>query len=114
MNESIILCMKIACSLDMLIVTIDIVGAYLNAHMTHDVFMRFSPYETKILCELCPEYAGYVYNGFLYLLLLKALYGCIEAARLFFENLKTSLTKFGFVQHSYDPCVFIFSILVVQ
>ena len=51
MNESINLCMKVAVSLDMLIVTIDIVGAYLNARMTHDVYMRFSPCETKILCE---------------------------------------------------------------
>jgi hypothetical protein len=46
-------------------------------------------------------------DGILYLKCLKALYGHIEAARLFYDELKSSLTKrMNFVRNKYDPCVY--------
>lgn len=38
---------------------------------------------------------------------IKALYGHIEAARLFYDNLDSSLMqKMGFKRNAYDPCVY--------
>jgi hypothetical protein len=38
---------------------------------------------------------------------VKALYGHIEAARLFYNDLNESLTtKMGFKRNGYDPCVY--------
>ncbi len=46
-------------------------------------------------------------HGVLYLKCVKALYGHIEAARLFYDDLDNSLTnKLGFKRNAYDPCVY--------
>jgi len=43
----------------------------------------------------------------LYLRCLKALYGHIEAARLFYDELNNSLiNKMKFTRNRYDPCVY--------
>jgi hypothetical protein len=45
--------------------------------------------------------------GVLYLHCDKALYGHIEAARLFYDELDNSLVnQMGFIQNQYDPCVY--------
>lgn len=36
----------------------------------------------------------------------KALYGCIESARLFYDNISKVLLDFGFEKNPYDHCVF--------
>ena len=41
----------------------------------------------------------------LYVLLLKALYGTLQAALLFWKRLKNQLEKWGFVLNPYDICV---------
>ncbi len=41
----------------------------------------------------------------LYFKLLKALYGTLKAARLFWEKLTTKLPEWGFVANPYNPCV---------
>jgi hypothetical protein len=89
------------------IVLVDIVGAYLNATMEREVYMEIEEYLTKILVELHPELTKYVSeNGCLYVKLIKALYGCIESAKLFYKHLSTTLFNFGFIQNSYDNCIF--------
>ena len=37
--------------------------------------------------------------------LLKALYGTLRAARLFWEKLSSKLKEWGFEMNKYDPCV---------
>ena len=49
-----------------------------------------------------------VYEGkqkVMYVELLKALYGTIRAARLFWEKLTRKLLEWGFVINPYDSCV---------
>ncbi len=60
---------------------------------------------TSIFCELNTEFK--IEQGeILYLKCLKALYGHIEAARLFYDDLDYLLTeKVKFLQNQYDPCV---------
>ena len=36
----------------------------------------------------------------------KALYGCVGAAALWFNDLRGTITKDGFVKNAYDQCVF--------
>jgi hypothetical protein len=46
-------------------------------------------------------------EGVMYLRCVKALYGHIEAARLFYDDLNQTLTeKMNFVRNRYDPCVY--------
>ena len=60
-----------------------------------------------MLIQSNKKYAKYVHmtksgKKVVYLKLLKALYGTITAARLFFENITEKLTKYGFVANGYD------------
>jgi hypothetical protein len=46
-------------------------------------------------------------GGILYLKCLKALYGHMEAARLFYGDLDSSLVKkMNFTRNQYDPCIY--------
>ena len=89
------------------VVTVDIAGAYLNADMKDKVRMILDPLMASILCELQPDYMKYLrHDGTLVVLLNKALYGCIESAKLWYNNLSTTLVKAGFVKNTKDHCVF--------
>ena len=85
----------------------DIVGAYLHAFMKKLIYMKFKKYESSILCELDKSLTKYIDDdGCLNVQLIKALYGCIESARLFFDLLSGIFIKYGFKQHPLDDCVF--------
>ncbi len=61
---------------------------------------------TSILVMIDLSYKKYVEsNGTLVVELDKALYGCVEAAALWFEDIKGKLLTYAFVQNAYDPCV---------
>ena len=63
----------------------------------------------EILCEMEPEYeASVVTEGgrpVLYVHLIKALYGMLVSAMLFYKKLKKDLLSQDFVINPYDPCV---------
>jgi hypothetical protein len=90
--------------------TCDIEGAYRNAPMKPTgvlVFMRLDSMLTRILVEMYPEYATFMQrNGTIVVQLDQALYGCVEASRLWFEHLTSILTAGGYIQSPYDRCVF--------
>ncbi len=63
-----------------------------------------------MLVDLAPEiYANYVtFEGkskILYVQVLKAIYGMLKSALLFYKKLKTDLESIGFEVNPYDPCV---------
>ena len=37
--------------------------------------------------------------------LVKALYGCLKSALLFYQKLSADLTRYGFKINPYDPCL---------
>jgi Reverse transcriptase (RNA-dependent DNA polymerase) len=84
-------------------------GAYLNAKMDDVVLIRVTGNTLKILCEANPTYRTLICieNGeeVLYLQLLKALYGCVKSALLWYELFVSVLTDLGFELNPYDPCV---------
>ena len=46
------------------------------------------------------------YNGTILVQLQKALYGCIQSAVLWYEELSSILEDFGYSRNPYDRCVF--------
>jgi len=72
-----------------------------------EVFMEIDSYLSEILIIMYPEYKPFLAsNGKIYVLLLQALYGCVESAHLFYLHLTKSLLSIGFSKNSYDDCVF--------
>jgi len=100
----------IAASERRLVIVTDIAGAFLNASMQPTgvkVHMRLDALMSKLLIQLAPSYSQYLDdNGCMVVELDKALYGCVEASVLWYNDLRSKLTAFGFVANPYDQCVF--------
>jgi hypothetical protein len=94
------------------VATCDIGGAFLNADMFkgsgRTVIVKLDPQITKMLTKLKPDYEAFVGDdGHLFVELDKAMYGCIESAKLWFEHLRGVLVNdMGFVQNACDGCTF--------
>jgi hypothetical protein len=90
------------------VATVDIKGAFLKAKVPEDLelIVKMTGELAELMCELdeslkCDE------EGVLYLQCDKALYGHIEAARLFYENLNDAIQgQMNFQQNRHDPCVY--------
>ncbi|KAI2513062.1 Reverse transcriptase (RNA-dependent DNA polymerase) [Fragilaria crotonensis] len=71
--------------------------------------MKFTGASVDILCEMNPKYTAFVTveNGakVIYVRLIKALYGCVQSALLWYEMFHSYLEEIGFVLNPYDPCV---------
>lgn len=89
------------------VVTMDIEGAYLHAKMPVKVIMKLDRRLSAIYTVMHEEYEEYLHKNNLYVELDKALYGCIESARLFYEHMSGALIDLGFTRSKLDPCLFI-------
>jgi hypothetical protein len=95
------------------VATCDIEGAYLNASMQGEetVIVVYEGEMVDYMVACNPEkYGPFVHitatgKRLLYVELLKALYGCIKSALLWYKMLAKTLTKLGFKLNPYDPCV---------
>jgi hypothetical protein len=91
------------------VATADVVGAYLNADMKDFVVLRMEAEAVDIMCKVNPKYEQYVVKEkgkrVLYLRLVKALYGCVQSALLWYELFVSALEPMGFELNPYDPCV---------
>jgi hypothetical protein len=88
---------------------IDITGAYLNAKMKskNQVFIKLNPIETAVMTDIDPTFKQYIDDeGKLVVKLERALYGCIESAKLWYEEMKAYLISIGFEVNPVEPCVF--------
>ena len=98
------------------VMTGDIPNAFIQAHVPklqggkERVIMKI----TGILVELLVKLAPNVYGPFvvfengkkaIYLQVLRALYGMLVAALLWYKTLRKDLEKIGFEFNPYDPCV---------
>jgi hypothetical protein len=72
--------------------TADVPVAYLNAGTTkHLITVILDPLVTAALVRLKPEYKEFVHsNGTMVCQLLRALYGCVESAKLWYNLLRSS------------------------
>jgi hypothetical protein len=92
------------------VAVLDIPGAFMQADMDELVHVRFTGKMVELLMEIDPSMYGpcVVKEGketVMYVELLKALYGTVRAARLFWEKLTAKLIDWGFEANPYDPCV---------
>ena len=92
------------------VATCDVEGAYLHADMKDLVYMKLEGVMVDFLVQANPErYKDFVTteNGkkVLYVQLLKALYGCIQSALLWWELFSDTLINLGFELNPYDSCV---------
>jgi hypothetical protein len=91
------------------VATADVVGAYLNADMPDFVVLKLVGSAVDIMCMVNPKYKKFVTheNGkrVLYLQLLKALYGCVQSALLWYDLFTNTLKDDGFELNPYDACV---------
>ena len=110
--ESIILTSMIEAKEGRDIVTADIPNAFIQTDMEGDtpVHMKLTGKAADILVQTAPElYRKYIANekgkNVLYVEALKAIYGTLKAALLFYKKLVKDLKSIGFEVNPYDPCV---------
>jgi hypothetical protein len=86
---------------------VDVKGAYLQTEMTGSpVFMKLDKRLTESVISILPSLKRFVTpEGTLYTKLLKALYGCIQSSRLWYEKLVGVLQRLVYEACPVDPCV---------
>ena len=92
------------------VAVVDIPGAFMQADMDPGVYMRIDGAMAELLMEIDYDmYQPHVVKEkgkpVIYVELLKALYGTLRAARLFWETLSGKLQEWGFTLNPYDSCV---------
>jgi hypothetical protein len=88
---------------------VDIGGAFLSADMDTGILvhMRLDATMSGLLCRLDQGYIAYMdTRGCIVVRLDKALYGCVESAALWYDNLSQSTQDLGYNSNKYEPCVF--------
>ena len=90
------------------VVKIDVPGAYLKADIgKEEVLMRLNRLETELLAQIDPSYRECINpDGSCIVRLKKALYGLVESARLWYEDLSKTLVGLGYKSNPMEPCVF--------
>ena len=107
--ESIMITIAVGAAEDREFATCDVTGAFLEAMMPteHQVYMSLEPAIAKMVVELYPETEKYVCErGSITVRLLRALYGCVQSSKLWYDLLCSVLLSDDFVMNPYDPCVF--------
>jgi len=91
------------------VATADVVGAYLLADMDEYTLLKLTGEAVDILCKVNPRYKQFVTiergQRVLYLRLLKALYGCVRSALLWYQLFVGTLERIGFKLNPYDLCI---------
>ena len=87
--------------------TVDVPGAYLHTSLTDDkvVHMKFEGEFGEMMCKVNPEYEKFVIydkvKKLLYVLILKAIYGMIESALLWYNLFSATLLYLRFKLNPY-------------
>ena len=102
---------SIAAKENRLFATIDFPRAFLNSDMplegSHTVFMRLNKYLTGVLISIDKSHMKYVNDkGTCIVKLKKALHGCVESAKLWYDKISQDLSVLRYTANAYDMCVF--------
>ena len=92
------------------VATVDIPGAFMQGDQDETIHMRLEGTLAELLIKCDPKlYRQYVVTEnnkpVLYVELIKALYGTLRAALIFWRKLTSKLVEWGFVINPYDWCV---------
>ena len=91
------------------VTVIDIGGAYLEAEMTGEViYMRLDRLNAELLRQIDPTSVPFeTDNGDLIVKLDRALYGCVQASRIWYDKLSSVLEACGYQKSGVDQCTFV-------
>jgi hypothetical protein len=86
---------------------IDVKGAFVQTEMVGPpVYIKCRKKVTDLMIKTFPGLKRYIgSDGLLHFKLLKALYGCVQASKLWFEKLTKVLRREGYEHSPTDPCV---------
>ena len=94
------------------VATMDIPGIFLHAANDEQIIMLLTDKVVSLSAQLQPEelYRKCVIKSkkgepMMYVKLLKALYGLLKSALLFYKKLAGEFTEMGFQIIPYDPCI---------
>jgi hypothetical protein len=107
--HAILTCLTLAaCNAEYTLGKIDVKGAFIQTEMSGTpVYIKCMRLLRDLIVDLYPEYEKYVgKDGVLYCKLLKALYGCVQASKLWYQKVSKLIESLGYVRGEVDPCVF--------
>ena len=110
-TEGLMLSLAIDAKENRCVAVADVEGAYLHADMDELVIMVFEGDMVDYMVQADPtKYGPFVHvtkdgRKLLYVELLKALYGCIQSAMLWWKLFTSTLAEDGFTVNPYDSCV---------
>ena len=87
----------------------DVHSAYLQAELETPEYMKLSPEIVNIYLKLRPEVKEFVNEkGEIYVVLKKALYGLVQSAKLWYNEVKKALAEIGYhpIHPNIDPNIF--------
>jgi len=102
------------------VAVVDIPNAFIQtAHTGNKVILKIKGQLAEILCRCAPHiYRSYItYEDkipVIYVEVLKAIYGLLESALLFYKKLRKDVERIGFKVNPYDPCVANMNVLGYQ
>ena len=111
MNDSVMIQSSIDVHEGRVVVTLDIPGVFLHADLDEEVIMLLRGQLADLMVEVDPKLYGLYLRktakgeSMLYVRMLKAMYGLLRSALLFYLKLVKDLTNCGFTINPYDPCV---------
>lgn len=87
---------------------LDVRAAFLNADLDEEAYICLDADCTRIFVEMFPQFAKWVRpNGTLVCKVLKALYGMLQSAKLWYNHLRTTLEALDFIAVDLgDKCLF--------
>jgi hypothetical protein len=91
-----------------IVVKIDIKGKFMQTPMKGEpVYMRVDPKVSRYVIEMFPRLKEMLESdGCLYTLLLKAMYGCVQASALWYALIRSFIEELGYDCSPTDRCVF--------
>ena len=105
--NNVFLLLALGCNPGFEILTGDVESAYLNAPLTKKIFMTLDPIVSGVLSKMDETYHAYLdEKQKITVGLDKALYGCVESAKLWNEEVSSTPINKGFKQSKVDPCIF--------
>mmetsp|Transcript_19346 Transcript_19346/g.48377 ORF Transcript_19346/g.48377 Transcript_19346/m.48377 type:complete len:641 (+) Transcript_19346:1869-3791(+) len=106
--------LKLMCAIaardKMAVGTADFPGAFLNCVMPREgpqTYIRLNKFLSGVMVAIDPRFSRFVGpSGTMVARLNRALYGCVVAAKLWYELLRKTLESIGFSRSPADMCVF--------
>ena len=92
-----------------IVAKVDIKGAFVQTPMIGPpIFMRLDPKVVQYAKELYPEFDEYLWQSTsLYTVMLKAMYGCVQASALWYALIRSEIEIMGYQVSETDQCVFV-------